>query len=96
MQGAITDLALSLPFEAVMVTKRTPQGDRKRMTMIRYEVFPVTLSSQQAILIQPPCPSIIPPWMIEHQPEIHPSGLVVEHLMTFFGSVFQPGKAIVH
>ncbi|MBV9688514.1 MAG: hypothetical protein JO202_02270 [Ktedonobacteraceae bacterium] len=66
------------------------------MTMIWYEVFPVTLSSQQAILIQPPCPPIIPPWMIQHQPAIHPNDRVVELLMTFFGSVFQPEKAIVH
>jgi len=66
------------------------------MTTIWYEVFPVTLSSQQAILIHPPRECKVSPWMIPHQPMIHPSALVLERLTAFFGGLLQLNTMIVH
>ncbi|MBO0780953.1 MAG: hypothetical protein J2P37_19195 [Ktedonobacteraceae bacterium] len=66
------------------------------MTSIWYEIFPVTLSSQQAVLIEPFSDDLHPPWLIPHQPMLHPNTLVVEQLMAFFGLVFEPDRTIVH
>jgi hypothetical protein len=66
------------------------------MTFIRYEVFPVTILSGQAVLIRHPQEKPLSPWIIPNQPYIHPNELVVNSLVNFFGAVFDPHSMIVH
>ncbi len=66
------------------------------MMFIRYEVFPVTIISGQAVLIRHPQEKSLSPWIIPNQPHIHPNELVVDSIVTFFGDVFDPRSMIVH
>lgn len=66
------------------------------MMFIRYEVFPVTIVSRQAVLVRQPREQQIPLWIIPHQPHIHPNDLVVSSIVDFFGGVFDPCSMIVH
>ena len=66
------------------------------MTSIWYEVFPVTLVSKQVALIRHHREQTLAPWMIPHLPNIHPNEIVVNHLATAFGDIFDPGQTIVH
>jgi hypothetical protein len=68
----------------------------KNMTFIKYEVFPVTIMSGQAVLIRHPQEKPLSPWIIPNQPHIHPNELVVNSLVNFFGAVFDPRSMIVH
>lgn len=66
------------------------------MTFIKYEVFPVTIVSGQAMLIRHPQEKQLPPWIIPNQPHIHPNELVVDSVVSFFGNVFDSHSMIVH
>ena len=66
------------------------------MTSIWYEVFPVTLVSKQVALIRHHREQNFSPWMIPNLPHIHPNEIVVNHLATAFGDIFDPGQTIVH
>ena len=66
------------------------------MTSIWYEVFPVTLVAKQVALIGHHREQNLAPWMIPHLPNIHPNEIVVNHLATAFGDLFDPGQTIVH
>lgn len=66
------------------------------MTAIWYEVLPVTLISQQAVLIHHRQEKYISPWMIMNMPNIHPNSIVIDNLTNFFGDIFDPDQTIVH
>ena len=66
------------------------------MTVIWYEVLPVTLVSDHAVILRHHDEKHIPPWMIQNLPQIHPNELVLNQLLAFFGDVFDPGQTIVH
>ncbi len=71
------------------------EGEIKNMTSIWYEVFPVTLVSEHAVLIRHR-EEKLPPWLIPNLPDTHPNDIVVHHLTSFFGAVFDPCQTIVH
>src|SRR6266849_5595248 len=66
------------------------------MTFICYEVFPVTLASQHAVLIRQHQEQKFPAWMIPTLPNRHPNDIVVRHLVSFFGDSFDSCHMIVH
>src|SRR6266566_1504950 len=66
------------------------------MTFICYEVFPVTLASQHAVLIRQHQEQKFPAWMIPNLPNSHPNDIVVRHLVSFFGDSFDSYQMIVH
>ena len=66
------------------------------MTIIWYEVLPVTLLSSQAVLIRHHQERYLSPWMIQNQPNVHPNDIVINNLVDFFGDVFHPQQTIVH
>jgi hypothetical protein len=66
------------------------------MTTIWYEVFPITLVSQQASLIRQQQENKASTWMIQNQPNIHPSRAVVNSLVSFFGNALDLDQTIVH
>ena len=66
------------------------------MTVICYEVFPVTLVSPHAVLIRQQQEQQFPAWMIPNRPNSHPNDLVVRHLVSFFGDGFDSCHMIVH
>ena len=66
------------------------------MTAIWYEVLPVTLISQQAVLIHHRQEKYIPPWMILNMPNVHPNSIVIDNLTNFFCDIFDPDQTIVH
>jgi hypothetical protein len=72
------------------------EGELQNIMFIRYEVFPVTIFSGQAVLIRHPQEKQLPPWIIPNQPDIHPNDLVVQSLVNFFGDVFDPRSMIIH
>jgi hypothetical protein len=66
------------------------------MTHIWYEVFPVTLVDGRAVLLQDATHPPFSPWMLTHQPNIHPNMLVIEHLQAILGRLVRIEKTIVH
>lgn len=66
------------------------------MTVICYEVFPVTLVSPHAVLIRPHQEQPFPAWMIPNLPNSHPNELVIRHLVSFFADSFDSCHMIVH
>jgi len=70
--------------------------DKRDMTSIWYEVFPVTIVSQQAMLIRSQQSEKDAAWMIAERTQLHPSDRVVQHLTTFFNDAFAPDHMIVH
>jgi hypothetical protein len=66
------------------------------MTSIWYEVFPVTLVSQQVALIRYHQEQNLSPWMIPNLPNIHPNEIVVNHLAKIFDDNIDAGQMIVH
>src|SRR5947209_8065257 len=68
----------------------------KSMTFICYEVFPVTLVSQQTVLIRQQQEQKFPAWIIPNLPNSHPNDIVVRHLVSFFGDGFDSGQMIIN
>ena len=66
------------------------------MTFICYEVFPVTLASQHAVLIRQHQEQKFPGWMIPNLPCSHPNDIVLSHLISFFGDNIDSRHMIVH
>ena len=66
------------------------------MTHIWYEVFPITLVDKHAMLLQDAAYPHISPWMLPHQPNIHPNTVVIDYLNTILGKLVCNEKTIVH
>ena len=66
------------------------------MTYICYEVFPVTLVSQRAVLIREHQEQKVPAWVIPNLPNSHPNDIVVRHLIAFFGDGLDAYQMVVH
>lgn len=66
------------------------------MTHIWYEVFPVTLVEKRVMLFQQTTRPSCSPWMLPHQPNIHPNAVVLNHLGTILGQFAFHEKTIVH
>ncbi len=60
------------------------------------EILPVTLESNQVVLLRRPTDSQVQSWLVPHQPDKHPNEAVLQHLAAFFGEVFEPHTSIVH
>jgi hypothetical protein len=66
------------------------------MTGIWYEVFPVTLVTRHTMLLQASSAAPYAPWLLPHQPHMHPNALVLDYLASVLGGLPQPEKTIVH
>ncbi|GHO63915.1 hypothetical protein KSC_028070 [Ktedonobacter sp. SOSP1-52] len=66
------------------------------MTEISYEVFPITLREQHVVLLQDQHASRLTPWMIPHQPHLHPNTQIIQALTRSLREEFQPEKSVVH
>jgi hypothetical protein len=66
------------------------------MTYIWYEVFPVTLVDKHPTLLQDAAHPICSPWMLPHQPNVHPNSVVIAYLNTILGQSACNEKTIVH
>lgn len=66
------------------------------MTHIWYEVFPVTLVDNHPVLLQDPAHFNFSPWLLPHQPGVHPNSVVIEYLATILGQFACSEKTIVH
>jgi hypothetical protein len=66
------------------------------MTHIWYEVFPITVFGKNVMLLQNASHAKFSPWMLPHQPNIHPNVLVIEHLTSILGGLAYTEKTIVH
>ncbi len=60
------------------------------------EILPVTLESNQVVLLRRPTDSQALSWLVVCQPERHPNETVLQHVVAFFGEVFEPHASIVH
>ena len=60
------------------------------------EILPVTLESNQVVLLRRPTDSQASSWLVTHQPGRHPNEAVLQHVAAFFGEVFEPRASIVH
>ena len=65
------------------------------MTHIVYEIFPVTLLNEQPVLIQHHVQEN-QPWIVLHQPNRHPNEVIIQHLLTVFGTLVDMQRTIVH
>jgi hypothetical protein len=66
------------------------------MTHIWYEIFPITIVGKNAMLLQNTSYLPFSPWMLPHQPHIHPNKLVIKHLTDILGGLPYTEKTIVH
>ena len=66
------------------------------MTYIWYEVFPVTLVDRHPTLLQDAAHPICSPWMLPHQPNVHPNAVVIAYLNTILSQSICSEKTIVH
>lgn len=66
------------------------------MAHIWYEVFPITIVEKKVMLLQKATHSTYSPWMLAHQPNIHPNILVLRHLTSTLGAPLYREKTIVH
>ena len=66
------------------------------MTHIWYEVFPVTLVDRRAVLLQDATRPAFSPWMLAHQPNVHPNTVVIDYLRAMLGRLACIEKTIVH
>jgi len=66
------------------------------MTPVYYEILPVTLISNHAVLLQRCEDRDASSWLVPHQPGVHPNSAIVRHLAAFFGDMFEPRASIVH
>ncbi|MGZ3615902.1 MAG: hypothetical protein ACXWOL_03315 [Ktedonobacteraceae bacterium] len=60
------------------------------------EILLVTLESNQVLFLHGPTESQNGTWLVPHLPGIHPNQTVLQHLITFFGDLFEPDTSIVH
>ena len=60
------------------------------------EILPVTLESNQVVLLHPLTGGQASSWHVCHQTDTHPNEAVLQHLAAFFGEVFEPHRSIVH
>jgi hypothetical protein len=73
-----------------------PCFGENRMTTIWYEILPIMLESNHVVILRRRADSETSSWLVLHQPGICPNDAVLEHLVGFFGEVFDPQKSIVH
>jgi hypothetical protein len=66
------------------------------MTSIRCEILPVTLESDQVVLLRRREDGEAHTWQVFHQAGRHPNVVVLERLERFFGDLFEPERSIVH
>jgi hypothetical protein len=66
------------------------------MTSICYEILPITLESHHVVMLLRPEDKEASSWLISPQPGISPNDAVIESLVHFFGSDFEPAASIVH
>ncbi len=66
------------------------------MTHIWYEVFSVTLVDRRAVLLQDATHPAFSPWMLSHQPNVHPNTVVIDYLHAILGRLACIEKTIVH
>jgi hypothetical protein len=66
------------------------------MTSIWYEILPVTLESDQVLLLRRREDGEAHTWQVLHQAGRHPNATVLEHVARFFGELFEPDGSIVH
>jgi hypothetical protein len=66
------------------------------MTSIWYEILPVTLEADQAVVLRRREDGAAHPWQVLHQAARHPSATVLEHVARCFGTLFEPDESIVH
>jgi len=66
------------------------------MTSIRCEILPVTLESDQVVVLRRREDGEAHAWQVFLPAGRHSNGVVLEHLERFFGDVFEPERSIVH
>jgi hypothetical protein len=66
------------------------------MTSIWYEILPVTLESDQVVVLRRREDGEAHTWQVLHQAGRHPNATVLEHVARFFGELFEPDGSIVH
>jgi hypothetical protein len=66
------------------------------MTPVYYEILPVTLVANHAVLLRRREDRHASSWLVPHQPGLHPNSAIVQHLAAFFGDKFEPRASIVH
>jgi hypothetical protein len=66
------------------------------MTSIWYEILPVTLESDQVVVLRRREDGEAQPWQVFHQAGRHPNATVLEHVAHCFGELFEPEGLIVH
>lgn len=66
------------------------------MTSIWYEILPVTLESDQVVVLRRREDGEVQPWQVFHQAGRHPNATVLEHVAHCFGDLFEPDGSIVH
>jgi hypothetical protein len=66
------------------------------MTSIWYEILPVTLESDQIVLLRRREDSEAHAWQVLHQAGRHPNETVLEQIARCFGDQFEPDGSIVH
>jgi len=60
------------------------------------EILPVTLESNQVVLLHRLTGGQASSWHVWHETDTHPNEEVLQHLAAFFGEVFEPHISIVH
>ncbi len=66
------------------------------MTLIWYEILPVTLEAEQVVVLYRCEDDEAQPWLVPHQAGTHPNNAVIAHLERCFGDLFEPEASIVH
>jgi hypothetical protein len=66
------------------------------MTSIWYEILPVTLESDQIVMLRRREDGEAQSWLVAHQAGMHPNDAVLEQLELLFGDLFEPDASIVH
>ena len=59
-------------------------------------MLPVTLESNHVLLLHRPTESQDDSWLVPHRSGMHPNETVLQHLVAFFGGVFESDMSIVH
>ena len=66
------------------------------MTSIWYEILPVTLESDDVLMLHRREDGEAQSWLVSHQAGTHPNDAILAHVERFFGDLFEPGASIVH
>lgn len=66
------------------------------MTSIWYEILPVTLESDEVVMLRRREDGEAQNWLVSHQAGTHPNDAILEHVAGFLGDPFEPGASIVH